>query len=190
MNIFVARLDYGITDDDLRTAFEAYGEVESAKIIMDRETGRSRGFGFVEMPNDDEGKAAIEDLNGAELNGREIAVKESEPREKRGGGGYGGGGRGGRGCRGCRGGRSGSCGSWSRGQGGGGRSRRQGGRRGSGRCHRGRDQDRILLAATATHSDQEGQHAHPEEPLHDPSIGSGVPDIGAPRASFGQRDLV
>ena len=89
MNIFVARLDYGITDDDLRTAFEAYGEVESAKIIMDRETGRSRGFGFVEMPNDDEGKAAIEDLNGAELNGREIAVKESEPREKRGGGGYG-----------------------------------------------------------------------------------------------------
>ena len=95
MNIFVARLDYGITDDDLRTAFEAYGEVESAKIIMDRETGRSRGFGFVEMPNDDEGKAAIEDLNGAELNGREIAVKESEPREKRGGGGYGGGGRGG-----------------------------------------------------------------------------------------------
>jgi len=111
MNIFVARLDYGITDDDLRTAFEAYGEVESAKIIMDRETGRSRGFGFVEMPNDDEGKAAIEDLNGAELNGREIAVKESEPREKRGGGGYGGGGRGGYGGGGGRGGDYGGGGS-------------------------------------------------------------------------------
>ena len=104
MNIFVARLDYGITDDDLRTAFEAYGEVESAKIIMDRETGRSRGFGFVEMPNEEEGRAAIEEMNGAELAGREIAVKESEPREKRGGGGYGGGGRGGYGGGGGRGG--------------------------------------------------------------------------------------
>jgi RNA recognition motif-containing protein len=91
MNIFVARLDYGITDEDLRAAFEPYGEVSSAKVIMDRETGRSRGFGFVEMPEEAEGKAAIEELNGAELNGREIAVKEAEPRERRGGGGYGGG---------------------------------------------------------------------------------------------------
>ena len=95
MNIFVARLNYATTDDELRVAFEAFGEVESAKVIMDRETGRSRGFGFVEMPNEDEGNAAIEALNGSELDGREIAVKESEPREKRGGGGYGGGGRGG-----------------------------------------------------------------------------------------------
>ena len=80
MNIFVARLDYGITDDDLRTAFEAYGEVESAKIIMDRETGRSRGFGFVEMPNDDEAREAISSLNDAELDGRTIVVKKANPR--------------------------------------------------------------------------------------------------------------
>lgn len=126
MNIFVARLDYGITDDDLRTAFEAYGEVESAKIIMDRETGRSRGFGFVEMPNEDEGRAAIEEMNGAELAGREIAVKESEPREKRGGGGYGGG----RGGYGGGGGRGGYGGGGRGGYGGGGGGYDRGGRGG------------------------------------------------------------
>ena len=97
MNIFVARLDYGIQDDDLRDAFEEFGVVDSAKVIMDRDTGRSRGFGFVEMSNDDEGRAAIEGLNETEMNGRTIAVKEAEPRESRGGGGGGGGGRGGRG---------------------------------------------------------------------------------------------
>jgi RNA recognition motif-containing protein len=104
MNIFVARLDYGIQDEDLREAFEEFGEVDSAKVIMDRDTGRSRGFGFVEMPNDEEGQAAIAGLNETEMNGRMIAVKEAEPRENRRGGGggrgrggYGGGGGGGRG---------------------------------------------------------------------------------------------
>lgn len=109
MNIFVAKLNYATTDDELRAAFEAFGEVSSAKVIMDRETGRSRGFGFVEMPDDEAGNAAIQDLDGSELDGREIAVKESEPREKRGGGGRGGygGGGGGRGGYGGGGGRGG-----------------------------------------------------------------------------------
>ncbi|PSR12522.1 MAG: RNA-binding protein, partial [Bacteroidetes bacterium] len=92
MNIFVARLNYATTDEGLLAAFEAYGEVSSAKVITDRDTGRSRGFGFVEMVNDDEGNAAIEGLNESELDGRTIAVKASEPREKRSGGGGGGGG--------------------------------------------------------------------------------------------------
>ncbi|MCB0639703.1 MAG: RNA-binding protein, partial [Lewinella sp.] len=96
MNIFVARLNYDTDSDTVREAFEAYGEVDSAKVIMDRETGRSRGFAFVEMPNDDEGRAAIEGLNETEIDGRTIVVKEAEPRENRrgGGGGYGGGGGG------------------------------------------------------------------------------------------------
>ena len=125
MNIFVAKLNYATTDDGLREAFEAFGEVTSAKVIMDRETGRSRGFGFVEMANDDEGRAAIEDLDGSEIDGREIAVKESEPREKRGGGGggYGRGGGGGGYNRGGGGGgynRGGGGGGYNRGGGGGG----------------------------------------------------------------------
>jgi RNA recognition motif-containing protein len=111
MNIFVARLNYETTDDGLLQAFEVFGEVSSAKVIMDRDTGRSRGFGFVEMPNDDEGNAAIEALNESDLDGRTIAVKESAPREPRGGGGgrggYGGGGGGGRGGYGGGGGRGG-----------------------------------------------------------------------------------
>lgn len=92
MNIFVAKLSYGTTDDDLRAAFEPFGDVDNVKIIMDRETGRSKGYGFVEMPNDEEGEAAIAELNETELDGREIVVKKSTPPA---GGGNRGGGRGG-----------------------------------------------------------------------------------------------
>ncbi len=97
MNIFVAKLDYNTSSDDLRDAFEAYGDVDSAKVVMDRETGRSKGFGFVEMPNDDEAQNAIDGLNESELDGRTIVVKKATPKEDRGsgGGGFGGGSRGG-----------------------------------------------------------------------------------------------
>ena len=96
MNIYIGKIAYEATDEDLRQAFEAYGEVSSATVIMDRYSGRSRGFGFVEMANDDEANAAIEGLNGSELRGRPIVVNESRPREPRGprSGGYGGGGGG------------------------------------------------------------------------------------------------
>lgn len=105
MNLFVARLSYNTEDDGLRSAFEAYGEVDSARVIMDKETGRSRGFGFVEMPNEDEAKAAMEGLHEADLDGRFIVVREANKDggggDRRGGGGgrggYGGGDRGGRG---------------------------------------------------------------------------------------------
>ena len=80
MNIFVSKLNFKTREDDLRQAFEEFGEVSSASIILDKETGRSRGFGFVEMPNDDEARAAIEALNDAEFDGRTIVVKEAEPR--------------------------------------------------------------------------------------------------------------
>ncbi len=93
MNIFVAKLSYDTSEDTMREAFEQFGEVESAKIIFDRERGRSKGFGFVEMPNDDEANGAIEQLNDSELDGRTIVVKEAQPRERnnqrRGGGGGG-----------------------------------------------------------------------------------------------------
>ena len=101
MNIFVAKLNYDTNESDLQYAFEEFGEVSSVKIIMDKFTGRSKGFGFVEMPNDDEGREAIAQLNDSELDGRNIVVKKAEPRESRprrdnrGGGGYGGGGYGG-----------------------------------------------------------------------------------------------
>ncbi len=98
MNIFVAKLNFDTQESDLRHAFEAHGAVDSVKIIMDKMTGRSKGFGFVEMANDDEGQSAIDDLNGQEFDGRTIVVKKAEPRENRGGnrgGGYGGGNRGG-----------------------------------------------------------------------------------------------
>ena len=81
MNIFVAKLNYAASEAELQSAFEQYGEVSSAKIITDRDTGRSKGFGFVEMPNDSEGKAAINGLNETELKGRTIIVKEATPRE-------------------------------------------------------------------------------------------------------------
>lgn len=102
MNIYVANLNYAINDDDLRELFSEYGEVSSAKVINDRETGRSRGFGFVEMANDEEGQKAITELDQAEISGKVINVAEARPREERsdsrGGGRFnrGGGGGGGR----------------------------------------------------------------------------------------------
>jgi len=83
MNIFVGNLNYSTTEDTLRTAFTEHGEVSSVKVITDRVTGRSRGFGFVEMPNDDEGRAAIEAINGSPLDGRPVRVDEARPRESR-----------------------------------------------------------------------------------------------------------
>lgn len=83
MNIYVGNLSYGVTDDNLREVFEAYGEVSSAKVITDKYSGRSKGFGFVEMDNDAEGNAAIEQLDGAEIDGRSVKVNEARPREER-----------------------------------------------------------------------------------------------------------
>ncbi|HKK75571.1 MAG TPA: hypothetical protein VJ953_10905 [Saprospiraceae bacterium] len=90
MNIFVAKLNFDTDSDRLREVFEGYGEVNSAKVIMDRETGNSKGFGFVEMPNDEEAKAAIEELNDNELDGNTIVVKVAEDRSNDRGGGRGG----------------------------------------------------------------------------------------------------
>jgi len=95
MNIFVAKLNFDTQEADLRHAFEGFGTVDSVKIIMDKFTGRSKGFGFVEMPNDEEGQAAINDLNDQELDGRTIVVKKAEPRENRDRGGFNRGGGGG-----------------------------------------------------------------------------------------------
>jgi len=104
MNIFVGSLPFSMEEADLRESFEAYGAVDSVKIITDKFTGRSKGFGFVEMANDDEGQKAIDELNGATVQGRAIVVNKSEPKpegERRsfnnnnrsgGSGGYGGGG--------------------------------------------------------------------------------------------------
>ncbi|KEZ75783.1 RNA recognition motif domain-containing protein [Salinisphaera hydrothermalis] len=83
MNIYVGNLSWNSTDDDLRTAFEAFGEVSSAKVIMDRETGRSRGFGFVEMSDDSAAREAIEGMNGKDLQGRTLRVNEARPRDDR-----------------------------------------------------------------------------------------------------------
>ena len=83
MNIFVARLNYDTSEDSLREAFEQYGEVDSVKIIMDKFTGRSKGFGFVEMPNDGEAMQTIEALDNTELDGRNIVVKKAREREDR-----------------------------------------------------------------------------------------------------------
>ena len=80
MNIFVGSLPFSLQEADLRESFEAYGAVDSVKIIMDKFTGRSKGFGFVEMPNDDEAQKAINELNGATVQGRAIVVNKSEPR--------------------------------------------------------------------------------------------------------------
>lgn len=93
MNIYVGNLAYNVREDELRSVFENHGAVDSVKVIMDRDTGRSKGFAFVEMPNDAEAKAAIEQLNGVELQERSITVNEAKPREPRsnqggGGGGY------------------------------------------------------------------------------------------------------
>lgn len=83
MNIYVGNLSYGMSQDDLRSAFEAFGEVSSASIIMDKMTGRSKGFGFVEMPNADEAQAAIKALDGTDMGGRNVKVNEARPREDR-----------------------------------------------------------------------------------------------------------
>lgn len=83
MNIFVAKLPYDVTSDDLKDIFGDYGVVKTANVIMDRETGRSKGFGFVEMDDDESARKAIAELNGGQLDGRTIVVKEAEPRKKR-----------------------------------------------------------------------------------------------------------
>jgi len=80
MNIFVGSLPFSIEEVDLRESFEAYGAVDSVKIITDKFTGRSKGFGFVEMPNDEEAQKAINELNGATVQGRAIVVNKSEPK--------------------------------------------------------------------------------------------------------------
>jgi RNA recognition motif-containing protein len=94
--LYVGNLAYGVTDSDLQRMFEAHGAVQSAQVIMDRDTGRSKGFGFVEMSNDQEAQAAIAGLNGQQVDGRVLNVNEARPRTEAGGGrrgGYGGGGR-------------------------------------------------------------------------------------------------
>ena len=80
-NIFVARLDYGVTQEELKSAFEEFGQVNKASLAMDKETGKSKGFAFIEMENDDEAQAAIKSLDGFTMHGREIAVKQAENRE-------------------------------------------------------------------------------------------------------------
>ncbi len=97
MNIYVGNLSFDSTEQGLHTAFAAYGAVQEARLITDRETGRPRGFGFVEMPNKEEAEEAIKGLNGKELDGRELTVNEARPKGeggRGGGGGYGGGGGG------------------------------------------------------------------------------------------------
>jgi cold-inducible RNA-binding protein len=88
--LYVGNLSYGMTDSDLQNLFDPHGTVQSAQVIMDRDTGRSKGFGFVEMDNGEEAQAAIAALNGQEINGRALTVNEARPREDRGGsrGGY------------------------------------------------------------------------------------------------------
>jgi RNA recognition motif-containing protein len=105
MNIYVGNLSYSVTSDDLRKAFEPFGEVSTANVVTDKFTGQSKGFGFVEMPNKGQGEAAIKELDGKDLKGRSVRVNEARPRTEGGGpsggprrggpgGGPGGGGRG------------------------------------------------------------------------------------------------
>ena len=113
MKLYVGNLSFETSSSDLETLFTQMGTVESASVVEDRDTGRSRGFGFVEMSSKEEGNAAISEFNGKEVNGRSLTVNEAKPRENRAGGGFGGGGGGNR--------RSGGGG--FNGGGGGGRSR-------------------------------------------------------------------
>ena len=119
MNIYVGNLSWGLKDQDLANLFAPFGEVASAKIVMDKFTQRSKGFGFVEMPNDEQAQAAIAQLNGSEVEGRNLVVNESRPKEEGSGGGgfkkrsFGGGGGGYRGG-------NGGGGGYNRGSGGGG----------------------------------------------------------------------
>jgi RNA recognition motif-containing protein len=94
VNIYVGNLSFDVTEEDVQAAFEAFGKVESVKVIKDKYSGASRGCGFVEMASKDEGKAAIDGLNGKELKGRALNVNEARPRTERPRGGGGGGGRG------------------------------------------------------------------------------------------------
>src|SRR5687768_16590247 len=126
--LYVGNLSYSIRDEDLQQAFAQFGDVSSAKVMMDRETGRSKGFGFVEMGSDAEAQSAINGMNGQALDGRALVVNEARPREERpggfrsgggGGGGYGGGSSGGGGgYGGGGGGRSGGGGGYGGGSGG------------------------------------------------------------------------
>jgi cold-inducible RNA-binding protein len=123
--LYVGNLAYSIADSDLEQMFAAHGTVQSAQVIMDRDTGRSKGFGFVEMGSDQEAQAAIAAMNGKEVEGRSLTVNEARPKEGGGGGGggrggYGGGGGGGGGRGGYGGGRSGGGGGGGYGGGGGG----------------------------------------------------------------------
>ena len=140
--LYVGNLAYSVRDESLQAAFSQFGSVSSAKVMMDRETGRSKGFGFVEMGSDAEAQAAINGMNGQSLEGRPVVVNEARPREERpggfgggggsrggGGGGYGGGGGGGYGGGGGGGGRS----PYGGGGGGGGRGGYGGGGGGGGR---------------------------------------------------------
>src|SRR3990170_7785535 len=122
--LYVGNLSYNTTGSELEQLFSAHGTVQSAEVIQDRDTGRSKGFGFVQMGSDAEAEAAISALNGQEVDGRALTVNEAKPREDRGGGG-GGGGRGGYGGGGGRGGGGGGGGGGRRGgsRGGGGRDR-------------------------------------------------------------------
>jgi len=139
--LYVGNLSYNVRDDDLQQAFAQYGSVSSAKVMMDRDTGRSKGFGFVEMGSDAEAQSAINGMNGQSLDGRAIVVNEARPREERpggfgggggsrsgGGGGFGGGG----GRTGGGGGFGGGGGGYGGGGGGGGRSGGGGGYGGGG----------------------------------------------------------
>ncbi len=127
MNIYVGNLSWNLKDQDLSNLFASYGEVSSAKIVNDKFTNRSKGFGFVEMPNDDQAQAAIAALNGSEVDGRNIVVNESRPKPEGGGGGggfkkrsFGGGGGGGYK------GKGGGGGGYNKGGGGGGYNRDRG----------------------------------------------------------------
>jgi RNA recognition motif-containing protein len=125
MKLYVGNLAFQTSSEDLQQLFAQAGTVESASVVEDRETGRSRGFGFVEMSSKEEGEAAIAQFNGKEVNGRNLTVNEAKPRENRGGGGGrggfgGGGGRGGYGGGGNRGGSGGGGGRGGYGGGGGG----------------------------------------------------------------------
>lgn len=124
MKLYVGNLSYQTTNEELETFFTQAGEVASAMVILDRQTGRSRGFGFVEMANNEDGTSAIEQFHGADFKGRALTVNEAQPREERSfGGGGGGGGRSGGGGGGGRSGGGGGYGGGNGGGGGGGRSR-------------------------------------------------------------------
>lgn len=120
-NIYVGNLDFNVSEDELRQAFSSYGQVDNVTILKDRDTGQPRGFGFVEMANDEEADKAINGMNGAQLGSRAINVNEARPKVARSGGGGGGGGF-----------NRGGGGGFGGGRGGGGGGGRQGGRGGGG----------------------------------------------------------